>query len=204
MKAELEELLAQALHKLQGSLPQRAGRARGDRRRAHPRRAARRLQLQRRDAPGQAEPAASRASWPRPSSRRSRPARCWRAPKWRAPDSSICTWCAARTPRYCGRCSSRASATAPATSGGGSQRLRGIRVRQSDRSAARRPRPPGRLRGDARQPAARHRPRRAARVLHQRCRPPGRHPHRQRLGALPAGARRSRCRSRTTAIAPTT
>ena len=76
--------------------------------------------------------------------------------------------------------------------GSGTTVLRRIRVRQSHRAAARRPRPPGRLRGDARQPARRHRARRAARVLHQRCRPAGRHPHRERVGALPAGAAASR------------
>ena len=61
----------------------------------------------------------------------------------------------------------------------GARRARDPRIRlgQSDRAAARRPRPPGRLRRDARQSAARHRPRRAPRVLHQRRRPADGHPH---------------------------
>ena len=52
-----------------------------------------------------------------------------------------------------------ASATAKATSGAAQTRDARVRLGQSDRTAARRPRPPGRLRRDAREPAARHRPR---------------------------------------------
>ena len=46
--------------------------------------------------------------------------------------------------------------------------------------------------------------RRAARVLHQRRRAAGRHPRGERLAALPGSAAAKRCRSRTTATAATT
>ena len=69
-------------------------------------------------------------------------------------------------------------------------RQRGVRVGQPDRAPARRPRPRRGVRRCAVQPAAVHRLRRDARVLHQRRRRAGRCAGALRVSALPRGAGR--------------
>ena len=65
-----------------------------------------------------------------------------------------------------------------------------VRVRQSDRAAARGARPRRRLRREPRERARRRRIRRGARVLRQRCRPPDGHPVAVGVGALSRTVRR--------------
>ena len=70
------------------------------------------------------------------------------------------------------------------------ERDRRVRLRQSDRSAARRPRPASGIRGDGREPARGGRLARPPRVLRERRRPPDGHPRGERVAALPRALRR--------------
>ena len=75
--------------------------------------------------------------------------------------------------------------------GGGRRVDSRVRVRQSDRTAARRSRPACGVRGDRRKPARCDRARGAPRVLHQRSRPADGDPRGERLAALSRALRRA-------------
>jgi hypothetical protein len=162
----------------------------GHRGRTHPRSAARRFREQSRHAPRE-----------RPTRQNPRKlaqaliARCRKNPrsprsKSRAPASSISssttTPIIARSSTFCRPGRLRPLEPRRGTIGAG-----GIRLGESDRAAARRPRPPCRLRRDARNLLEAVGYRVAARVLRQRCRPANGHSRGQHLAAISRALRRA-------------